>query len=304
MKPRTALRNALVMALACAAHGAHADDLLPRRPFAFTQELIARLPFGEGSDFTIANGYSGQRQSAPVDRRYVVGFKLKPGTAITAVADGTVSAVDAEGDSVRVVVTLFDGTQAYYIGVAKQGLTAVTGNSVRNGGLLGRSDALLYFALVTGSGDAVASQPLIFVNGEPPVDFIEARTGATGTVSYQPKAPPPPPEVAAAPEPPPTPPPEAPVVNPRPNPISLATHSNQRAHDEAERAEPPAAKPPPRTFMSGILSLWPLALLVAAAAGFNAYRNGPRAPKRETVRRTPAFWRRKATATANENSVR
>ena len=141
------------------------------------------LPFAEGTPFTITQGYDKSREAVPVDRRWIVGFKLPKKTDIVALHQGTVVEAGPVSDgTARLVVKHPDGHFTYHIGLPANGLAVQKEQAVKTGDKLASASGQVYFALVTRFPDGVyVSEPVTFYNGEPP-ERIEPRTGVTGVV--------------------------------------------------------------------------------------------------------------------------
>jgi hypothetical protein len=88
-----------------------------------------------------------------------VGFEVRPGTSVQAVADGTVTFAGGVAGVRYVVVQHLDGRRATY-GLLRE-VAVRAGRQVRAGEMVGRSTAMLYFGLRDADDEYIDPTPLL-----------------------------------------------------------------------------------------------------------------------------------------------
>lgn len=160
-----------------------------------------RLPFAEGTAFTVTQGYDTHREAMPLDKRWIVGFSVSPRAEIVAVSEGNVVEAGGSPDGHgRVVLHHPDGHYSYYMTLPPRGIAVHKGQQVRDGERLAFAGNVLHYAyFVRFPEGQFASEKVSFVNGAAPGVIITPVAGAKGITQYK--------EVIAPPAPP-APPPE------------------------------------------------------------------------------------------------
>jgi murein DD-endopeptidase MepM/ murein hydrolase activator NlpD len=171
---------------------------------AQAEEALYRLPYLDGSAYTISQAPGGMiRTHTTRDSRYAIDFTMPEGTPVVAARDGVVVAVEwrhvrggNRGElryrSNFVRVRHADGSFAIYAHLVHAGVSVEEGEGVWAGRLLGYSGSTGYVSaphlhfgvtLPDESQGVEVSVPVIFYNGNPPVEFTP-RAGLAVRASY------------------------------------------------------------------------------------------------------------------------
>lgn len=164
--------------------------------------FVYRLPFPEGVRFRIGQGYDRRTTHQSINSHYAVDFTVPQGTPVLAVRNGVVAEVDLGNvysgkdpallsKANRVVILHDDGSLATYAHLqteaafVREGQSVTAGQRLALSGNTGYSEGPhLHFVVTANSTQGEYSFPAFFANGNPPENFMFARTGATMAVNY------------------------------------------------------------------------------------------------------------------------